>query len=126
MAEKEKEIGKQVASREELPEFSPAVDVFDRGEEIMVIADMPGVPGDSVDIQLDRGLLHIRGRVTPPVTRGETVLEEFQVGDFVRTFTLSEEINSAGISANLNNGVLTLRLPKSEERKPRKISVKLE
>lgn len=108
------------------PEFSPAVNIFDQDDEITLYADMPGVSGNSIDISLDRGILHIRGRVNPSPINGERVLEEYQVGDFVRTFSLSEDIDPNGISADLQNGVLTLRLPKSAERKPRKITVKSE
>jgi len=107
-----------------VPEFTPAVDIYDHDEEIVVVADMPGVPGDGVDIDFDRGELTIRGHVTPPDSEGEYVLEEYQVGDFVRTFTLADSIDPSGISAELKSGVLTLRLPKPSERKPRKIPVK--
>jgi HSP20 family protein len=110
--------------RHERPEFSPAVDVFDRDEEIVLVADMPGVAGDAVDIQLDKGVLTIRGRVQPFPSLGAMVFQEYQLGDFVRTFTVTEDVDPAGISAELKNGVLTLRLPKSAERKPRKITVK--
>jgi len=110
--------------RRERPEFSPAVDIYDREDEIVVVADMPGVAGDSVDIQLDKGVLTIRGRVNPHPPVGEMVFEEYGVGDFVRTFTVTEDIDPAGISAEFTNGVLTLRLPKSAERRPRKIAVK--
>jgi len=106
------------------PEFSPVVDIYDQGEEIVLVADMPGVSGDSVDIHLDRGVLTIRGRVPVLSGEGELVYQEFQVGDFVRTFTLTEDIDSSGISADLQNGVLMLRLPKAAERKPRKIQVR--
>jgi HSP20 family molecular chaperone IbpA len=106
------------------PEFSPPVDIFDNNEEIVLVADMPGVTGDSVDIHLDRGTLTIRGKVNMPGSDGELVYEEFHVGDFVRTFTLTEDIDPAGIAADLQNGVLNLRLPKAAERKPRKIPVR--
>ena len=106
------------------PEFSPVVDIYDQGEEIVVVADMPGVPGDGVDIHLDRGTLTLRGKVKPGRDEGQMVYQEFQVGDFVRTFTLTEDIDAGGIAAELQNGVLTLRLPKAAERKPRKIPVK--
>ncbi len=108
----------------ERPEFAPAVDIFDQGDEIVLVADMPGVSAESLDIHLDRGELTLRGRVNPPEVRGEVVLQEFLVGDFVRTFTLTEDVDAAGISAELTNGVLTLRLPKSRETKPRRIPVK--
>jgi len=122
MAHKQQYRRDEAANR---PEFSPAVDIFDQGDEIVLVADMPGVSGDSMDIHLDRGELTIRGRVTPPSPDGVIVLEEFRVGDFIRSFALTEEIDENQISAELKNGVLTLRLPKSSERKPRKIPVKV-
>jgi len=105
-------------------EFAPAVDIYDAGEEIVLVADMPGVSSDSLDVHLDRGELSIRGRVAHPSPEGDLVLQEFQVGDFVRTFSLTEDIEAAGITAELTNGVLALHLPKPRERKPRKIPVK--
>jgi len=105
-------------------EFAPAVDIYDQDEEIVLVADMPGVSGDAVDINLDRGELTIRGKVSPPDIDGELVFQEYRVGDFVRTFTVSEGIDPEGIKAELKSGVLTLHLPKPSERKPRKISVK--
>jgi len=108
----------------ERSEFAPAVDIYDQDEEIVLVADMPGVTGSALDIHLDRGVLSVRGRIDPPAAEGEVVFQEYHVGDFVRTFTLTEEIDGSGISAELTNGVLTLRLPKSSERKPRRIPVK--
>jgi len=106
------------------PEFAPAVDIYDGGEQIVLVADMPGVAAGSLDVHLDRGELTIRGRVTPLPHAGQMVFQEYRVGDFVRSFTLTEDIDPEGISAELTNGVLTLRLPKPTERKPRKITVK--
>ena len=113
-------------ARGQRPEFSPAVDIYDQGEEIVLVADMPGVSGESIECNLDRGVLTIRGRVLSQAGPGDgaLVLEEYQVGDFVRTFTLSEDIDAEGITAEMTNGVLTLHLSKSAERKPRKIPVK--
>jgi HSP20 family molecular chaperone IbpA len=117
----------QVASRTqgaERPEFSFPVDIYDRDEEIVLVADMPGVQADGVEINLDRGNLSIRGGSAAQTHRGEAVLQEYRVGDFVRSFTVSEDIDPSGISAEFRNGVLTLHLPKSAERKPRKIPVR--
>jgi len=108
----------------EFPEFAPAVDIFDQGDEIVLVADMPGVTAESLAIHLDRGVLTVRGRVGSPASEGELVFQEYRVGDFVRTFNLTEDIDSEGISAELTDGVLTLRLPKTSERKPRRIPVK--
>jgi len=115
-------------TREEMDrsaEFAPAVDIYDHEDEIVVVADMPGVPANSVDIHLDRGELTIRGRVQPPAVNGQVVFQEYQVGDFVRTFTLTDDIDPNGIAAEMTNGVLRLRLPKPTERRPRKIPVKV-
>jgi HSP20 family protein len=113
-----------VARAGERPEFTFPVDIFDSEEEIVLVADMPGVAGSGVDVHLEKGNLTIRGRVSLPAEEGDWVLQEFRVGDYVRTFTVSEDVDPSGISAELRNGVLTLRLPKSEERKPRKIPVR--
>jgi HSP20 family protein len=111
-------------ARSERPEFSPAVDIHDEGQEIVLVADMPGVSGDRLDIQLDRGELSIRGRVDPPAEEGSPALQEYLTGDFARTFTVNDEIDPEGISAELKAGVLTLRLKKPTARTPRKIQVK--
>ncbi len=105
-------------------EFAPAVDIYDRGEEIVLVADMPGVPSEGTEVHLDRGALSIRGRVSQEPPAGRWTLQEFRVGDYVRTFTVSEDIDPAGIAAELKSGVLTLRLPKAAEKKPRKIEVR--
>jgi len=115
-------------TREEMdrsPEFAPAVDIYDHEDEIVLVADMPGVPADSVDIDLDRGELKIRGRVQSPPVTGQVAFQEYQVGDFVRTFTLTDDIDPNGIVAEMSNGVLKLHLRKPVERKPRKIPVKV-
>lgn len=118
----------QVAAREQSgadrPEFSFPVDIYDREEEIVLVADMPGVKADSVEINLDRGNLSIRGGSAARAHEGEAILQEYRVGDFVRSFTVSEDIDPSGISADFKNGVLTLHLPKVAERKPRKIPVR--
>jgi len=131
MEEERTMMQKEPTSREEVldrsgerPQFSPSVDIYDQGDEIVLVADMPGVSGDSIDVHLDRGVLTIRGRVRPEGDQGQLIYEEYQVGDFVRTFTLTEDIDTNGISAELSNGVLSLRLPKAQEKKARKIQVR--
>jgi len=108
----------------ERPEFSFPVDIYDREDEVVLVADMPGVRGGDVDVNLDRGTLTIHGRVSSPGVAGEWTQREFRLGNYSRTFTVGEDIDPSGISAELKDGVLTLRLPKAEERKPRKIQVR--
>lgn len=105
--------------------FMPAVDIFERGETTVIVADMPGVAPDDVDVTLDRQVLTLRGKVKPHAPEGYSRLaSEYRVGDYVRVFTLSDEIDQNKINAELKNGVLRLELPRSAETQPKKISVK--
>ncbi len=103
--------------------FRPNVDIAERQDELVLRADMAGATGDSIDIQFEDGTLTIHARV-PERTYGRSLLrQEYGVGDFYRTFRVSEQIDPGRIAAEYREGVLTLRLPKSEAAKPRKIQV---
>jgi len=107
--------------------YSPQVDIIERQEEIVVIADMPGVDEKSVDITLEKNVLTIYGRVdfdTPKEYR--TVLSEYGIGDYQRVFTLSDEVDRDKIQATVKNGVLKLVMPKAELAKTRKIPINAE
>jgi HSP20 family protein len=106
------------------PVFIPAVDIFETTNEIVVLADMPGVESKNVDIDLKDNQLTIRGRIDPVEGEKEASLySEFSWGDYFRTFTLSEVIDQEKIAAKMDQGVLRLALPKVEKMKPRKIAV---
>jgi HSP20 family protein len=105
------------------PMFTPNVDILENAEELTLVADMPGVNPDSVDIQYERGELTIRGRVAPRNEQHAFLLNEYGVGDFYRVFQLGEGVDNARISAEIAHGVLTVHLPKVERIKPRKIEV---
>jgi len=113
-----------VAERERV-ELLPPVDIYDEGDRIVLLADMPGVSPDALDIQYERGQLTIHGRQAEPRHEGQLVFGEFEVGDYRRTFSVGEEIDPAGITAELKHGVLRLNLAKVEARKPQKIAVKV-
>lgn len=104
--------------------FRPNVDIIERDEELLVLADMPGTDVKDVDIQFENGTLTIFAGVQDR-QRDDTryLSREYGVGDFLRTFQVGEMIDTERISAEMHNGVLTLHLPKSERVKPRKISV---
>ncbi|WP_296431221.1 Hsp20/alpha crystallin family protein [Yoonia sp.] len=105
--------------------FTPAVDIFERDDTTVIMADMPGVAPGDVDVTLERQVLTLRGKVTPYAPEGYRALSsEYRVGDYIRVFTLSDEIDQANINAAFKNGVLRLELPRSPETKPKKISVK--
>jgi HSP20 family protein len=104
--------------------FTPAVDIFENDKATVILADMPGVAADDVDVTLERQVLTLRGKVTPDAPQGYCQLSaEYQVGDYIRVFTLSDDIDQAKIKAAFKNGVLRLELPRSPKAQPRKISV---
>lgn len=104
--------------------FVPAVDILENEEEIIILADMPGVTSKSVDIDLRESVLTIQGRISPVEGEKEvTVYREFDWGDYLRQFTLSDAIDQEKITAKMDQGVLRLTLPKAEKRKPQKIQV---
>ena len=106
------------------PVFIPAVDILENANEIVVLADMPGVESKNVDIDLKDDQLMITGKVDPPEADKEVSLyKEFNWGDYIRQFTLSNVIDQGKISAKMEKGVLRLVLPKVEKAKPQKIKV---
>jgi HSP20 family protein len=104
--------------------FTPRVDIVETPEELWLCADLPGVRPDAVDVRFENGELLLHGRCPQRQSGVNYLASEYEVGDFYRAFAVSEAIDSDKISAELKNGVLTVRLPKSEAVKPRKISVK--
>ena len=107
--------------------YSPQVDIIERKDDIVVIADMPGTDENSVDITLEKNVLTIYGRVGSDSPEGlRPLLIEYGIGDYQRVFTLSDEVNKEKIQAAVKNGVLKLVLPKAEAVKTRKITVQAE
>jgi HSP20 family molecular chaperone IbpA len=107
------------------PTYRPNVDIIERQDELFVLADMPGVRAEQIQINYERGQLSIIGRIKPR-QKPETayLLREYGMGDFVRTFQVGEGVDAGRIEAEIKNGVLTLHLPKSEAVKARSIPVK--
>lgn len=105
--------------------FTPSVDIFERNDATVITADMPGVAPEDVDVTLERKVLTLHGKVKPYAPEGyRAVSSEYRVGDYVRVFTLSDDIDQTKINAEFKNGVLRLELPHSPETKPKKILVK--
>ena len=101
----------------------PAVDIYENTEELLVVADLPGVNEDKIQLRLDKSDLTLEA-VRDTVDCGEALGRECADFGFRRTFTLPTGIDSAAISAELSLGVLRVHLPKSEDLKPRRIAVK--
>ncbi|NKI94897.1 Hsp20/alpha crystallin family protein [Rhizobacter sp. SG703] len=103
---------------------SPAVDIFEDAGGITLLADMPGVSKDRLDVKLDGDTLSVEGRVELDMPSDMRALwAEVSVPRFRRTFTLSRELDTGRIEANLKDGLLTLRVPKQAHAQPRRIEV---
>jgi HSP20 family molecular chaperone IbpA len=105
--------------------FTPSVDIFETDNEIILLADMPGVVPDNLSIDLRDNTLTLEGDISPvDAQQEELVYTEYSTGRYYRQFSLSEVIDQAQIDAQLQDGVLRLTLPKIEKATPRKITVK--
>ena len=106
--------------------YIPRADIYETQDNIVVVADMPGVDENSVDIMLEKNVLTINGYIESLETPENYGLAyaEYEVGDYQRSFTLSNQIDQDKIEATVKNGVLRLRLPKAGPAKARKIMVK--
>jgi len=127
MSEKDLQKTQNTAAMERIRNvktFVPRVDIYETREALFVIADMPGVDDKTVDVELEKNILTISGRVEDGKVKDHTlVFSEYEVGDYERTFTLSDEIDRERIKATVKQGVLRLELPKAEKVKPKKIAI---
>jgi HSP20 family molecular chaperone IbpA len=105
--------------------YIPRTDIYETEEDIVLVLDMPGVNEESIDITLEKNVLTITGKsnVESPKEHSLT-FAEYMAGDYERNFRVTDQINSEKIEAVYNNGVLRLTLPKAEELKAKKISIK--
>jgi HSP20 family protein len=101
---------------------SPPVDVFENGDEVLLVADVPGVPADAVELRVENGTLTLEAKRAAE-NRGPALAREYEEVDFARSFRIPAGIDTANISAEAKNGTVLVRLPKVAAVKPRKISV---
>lgn len=107
------------------PVWRPLTDIVETREGVTLTVELPGVAADDVEVALEKRVLTIRARshaAGPDKLR--LVHAEYEPGDYERAFTLSEDFDAERIEAELKNGVLTLRLPRSEATAPKTITVK--
>jgi len=134
MATEEKHIKKQPAQTPVETErtrsrkvFLPKVDIYEARDSIVLIADMPGVDEKNVDITLEKNILTVNGVVEPPDFKGySAAYAEYDVGDYQRAFTISDEVDRDRIDARVKNGVLHVTLHKAAQVKARRIAIKAE
>lgn len=113
------------AAAERRVTLTPAVDVIENENEVLLIADVPGAMPESMNIAFENGKLTVEARVEPRHTKSpKFLLREHGVGTYARSFTIGDRLDAAAISAELKHGQLTVRLPKAEIAKPRRIEVK--
>lgn len=119
---------KQVATQtgQPAPAMIPGVDVVEDDAGITIYADLPGVPKDKLSLRIEGETLQIEGEMVSDAPEGmEAIYAEVRVPRYRRAFTLSRELDTGKINASLKEGVLSLRIPKSEHAQPRRIEVKV-
>jgi HSP20 family protein len=131
MAEKEmqalnkKEVETPSEHIRNVPVFAPPVDICESEGEMVLFADMPGVPMESVEIDLNGDQLTLRGRtLLENGGNGAVLLSEYREGDYYRQFNLSKAIDRERIEATMRDGVLKVVLPKTKAARPRRIAIK--
>jgi HSP20 family protein len=116
---------KSLATRDEDIYIAPPVDIFENEDSLIVVADLPGVDKDGVEIHVEDDILTIKGNAK--YTQSSNVLrQEFTLQNYYRQFQLSDEVDQSKISAESKNGVLTIMMPKAEKSKPKQIKVKVD
>ncbi len=104
--------------------YVPDVDIYETADSLWLWADMPGVDEHSLEVNVADSVLSIAGRVAlQDYDNLAPVYTEYNIGNYARRFTLSNEIDPERIKARMTNGVLELELPKAERAKPRRITV---
>jgi HSP20 family protein len=105
--------------------YVPTADIYETDDALTVVLEVPGVEKNDVSVKLESDVLRVEGQIDFSKYEGlEPVYSEYNVGHYARAFTLSDRIDQDGISAELDDGVLTLTLKKSKEAMPRRIAIK--
>lgn len=115
---------KSLATRDESRYIAPPVDIFETEDALTVIADLPGVRREDVDIRVEDSVLTIKGKSSYQSEAG-ILREEFNLHGYYRQFQLSDLVDQNKISAEVKNGVLTITLPKAEKSRPKQIQVQM-
>ena len=102
--------------------FQPPTDVRETDSHIVIQFDMPGVSRDHVNLTVEKGTLTVTGKADPE-EEGTAVYRETHIGDYQRTFTLSDDVDTEKISAEMKSGVLTVQVAKAERAKPKRVEI---
>jgi HSP20 family protein len=110
--------------RDRVPLLSPPVDIFENEQEILLVADLPGVDEEALSIQLEKNELTLQARRPAEEAPGTALAREYRDASYYRSFVVPQGIDAAKVSATLEGGVLKVHLPKAEGLRPRRIEVK--
>lgn len=119
-----KALSNREGTRSQERYVTPPVDIYENEKGLVVMADLPGVAKENVDVRVENNLLTIRGKPSH-LAPGDPIYREYELVSFFRQFELNDKVDQSKISADLQHGVLTLHLPKAEEAKPRKIEIRV-
>ena len=103
--------------------FTPAVDIYETEKELVLLADLPGVEADCLELNLKDDYLSIVGRTAPAQEQGESLLEEYRTGNYFSNFFVGDVADQSAITASLIDGVLKVVLPKAAKAIPRKVPI---
>ncbi len=119
------ELQTTAARRPSGPTLQPHVDVLEDATGLTLLVDLPGVPKDAIELKLEGDALSISGEIVADSVPGlQPVYTEIAPGRYQRAFTLSRELDASRIEASGRDGVLQLRIPKTERAQPRRIEVR--
>jgi HSP20 family molecular chaperone IbpA len=105
--------------------YVPAADIFETDDALTLLLEMPGVSKDNVDVQIENDVLRVEGKIDYTAYKDvEPVYTEYNIGHYARVFTLSNKIDRDAIAARVEDGLLTLTLPKATEALPRRITIR--
>jgi len=122
--QQKREVEKKQESTAPTRTFLPTADIFETDQALTVVLEMPGVSKENVQIDVENDVLTIAGQIDYSGYEGlQPLYTEYNIGNYSRSFQISSKIEQDGIKAELNDGVMTLVLPKVERAKPRRISV---
>ena len=112
-------------SNSSLAAWAPAVDIYETESELVVTADLPGINEKDIDVRVENNMLTVRGerKLEKTINEDNMLRVERAYGSFSRSFSLPNSVNTEAIKADYHDGVLTVKMPKREESKPKQVKV---
>ena len=107
--------------------WAPAVDIFEKGDDLVIRAEVPGIERDAIDVKVENNTLILSGERKSDLeeTDAQSYRRERRYGSFVRSFALPKTVDATRITAGYKHGILDITIPKAEEAKPRRIDIKV-